>query len=748
MCKSILLVLSLFIFFSCSTVSQDVNTSKDSKIDTKDIVIAKIEAESYSAMLGVQKETCSEGGQDVGYIDTGDWMAYPVNVPSAGSYTLQFRVASLNGGGALSVDYNAGAVVVGTVNVPKTAGWQTWTTISMTGSLPAGAITLGIFAKTGGWNFNWFQIVASSSSSSTSTSSSSSSSTSTSSTSSSGTTVKIEAESYSSMFGVQKETTTDTGGGQDVGYIDSGDWMEYSGVNVPAAGDYSVQYRVASQTAKGVIQFNFDGSSKGTLTLPTTGGWQTWATTSTTVSGLTAGTHTIRLAANTGGFNLNWFSITGSSSSSTSTSSSSTSTSSTSTSSTGGPPWPMPTSSSSGGVTGNGSAGNLSAVKAGMFMTFDFVNNTGQPASQVYLTLLCRNKNKTLCWMKPDGSMTPLSTGDNTVAKNGRMCANYSIPLSSVNGGWQLPNYVDSARLFVTIGSILYITVNVDITGQVGYAAPDLNNTSDPDQDVYFDWYEFAIVPATWIQGSPSGFWGNTTYVDQYCISLKADVYNAGNKLLASAGMTKTRGQIFGAYPSAVPAEFKGLVQAPYRINAPCHYMGHGFNTQFGDPYGNYMDSYTQAMWALYRTKTLTFPVDYNNVLSNSVTGKVVGNDFVFTCTSPAGQVVETGTLAGIPTTGMVMLGNGVLDTGSVFSKVCGAKICATLNRHVLDDVTKWYNPVNYYKAAPANYYAAFWHTQTLGGLAYGFCYDDVEHQAGCIESFAPRGVVLTIGGF
>jgi pimeloyl-ACP methyl ester carboxylesterase len=44
---------------------------------------------------------------------------------------------------------------------------------------------------------------------------------------------KVEAEGYSSANGIQTENTADAGGGQNVGYIDNGDWMEYS-VNVPS----------------------------------------------------------------------------------------------------------------------------------------------------------------------------------------------------------------------------------------------------------------------------------------------------------------------------------------------------------------------------------------------------------------------------------------------------------------------------------------------------------------------------------
>jgi beta-glucanase (GH16 family) len=121
----------------------------------------RIEAESYSSMAGVQTETCSEGGQNVGYIETGDWMAYAGKALStSGTYTFRFRVASLNGGGTLSLDLNNGAIVLGSVAIPKTSGWQTWTTVSMTANITAGTYSIGIYAAAGGWNINWFEFDA------------------------------------------------------------------------------------------------------------------------------------------------------------------------------------------------------------------------------------------------------------------------------------------------------------------------------------------------------------------------------------------------------------------------------------------------------------------------------------------------------------------------------------------------------------------------------------------------------------
>jgi beta-glucanase (GH16 family) len=120
-----------------------------------------IEAENYSTMSGVQTETTTDtgGGSNVGYIDTGDWIAYNnITFPYTGTYTIEYRVASLSGGGQLSLDLNAGSTVLGYLDVPSTGGWQTWTTISHTVSVTAGTYNVGIYAQVGGWNLNWVTV--------------------------------------------------------------------------------------------------------------------------------------------------------------------------------------------------------------------------------------------------------------------------------------------------------------------------------------------------------------------------------------------------------------------------------------------------------------------------------------------------------------------------------------------------------------------------------------------------------------
>ena len=121
------------------------------------------QAEGYSTMTGVGLETTTDtgGGQNVGWIDTGDWMAFnSINIPVAGNYLVEYRVASPVATGRLSLDLNGGTTLLGEVAIPNTGGWQNWTTASHSVQLPAGTFNVGIFAAAGNWNINWFRITA------------------------------------------------------------------------------------------------------------------------------------------------------------------------------------------------------------------------------------------------------------------------------------------------------------------------------------------------------------------------------------------------------------------------------------------------------------------------------------------------------------------------------------------------------------------------------------------------------------
>lgn len=118
----------------------------------------RIEAENWIAMSGVQTEACSEGGLNVGWFDAGDWLAYNVTIPTAGTYRFIYRVASPNSGTTIRLEKDAGATQLGTVNIPNTGGWQNWQNVAHNVTLPAGTYAFGIATSTGGLNINHITI--------------------------------------------------------------------------------------------------------------------------------------------------------------------------------------------------------------------------------------------------------------------------------------------------------------------------------------------------------------------------------------------------------------------------------------------------------------------------------------------------------------------------------------------------------------------------------------------------------------
>ena len=129
----------------------------------------------------------------------------------------------------------------------------------------------------------------------------------------------IQAESYNNQSGTQLEATTDTGGGQDMGWIANGDWAEYDNVNFSSTAATQFKARVASGAASGVsglVEVRIDSRSNapvGSFAVANTGGWQAWTTVPANISGVT-GTHTVYLTFTSGQpadfVNVNWFTFT------------------------------------------------------------------------------------------------------------------------------------------------------------------------------------------------------------------------------------------------------------------------------------------------------------------------------------------------------------------------------------------------------------------------------------------------------
>jgi predicted chitinase len=114
---------------------------------------------------------------------------------------------------------------------------------------------------------------------------------------------------------VDIEVTSDSGGGYNVGWIDTQEWLVYNSLNIPSSGSYTIRMRVASPNSDRSVSVDLNGGSiqLGTLGIPNTGGWQNWTTISHVVN-INAGTYDLGVFATTDGWNFNWIEIVSNSS--------------------------------------------------------------------------------------------------------------------------------------------------------------------------------------------------------------------------------------------------------------------------------------------------------------------------------------------------------------------------------------------------------------------------------------------------
>jgi hypothetical protein len=200
----------------------------------------------------------------------------------------------------------------------------------------------------------------------------------------------------------------------------------------------------------------------------------------------------------------------------------------------------------------------------------------------------------------------------------------------------------------------------------------------------YFDFIEFTVGAGV--------FNGNTTRVDAFGLKIAMRLHSkdGSDQQVGEnyATFTEDRATTFARFAAAVPAEFQheATATAPYRILSP----GSDSNFLPGGPNQNYMSSYAASVGI------------------NATTQQIFG------CSGP---------------------------------EAADAAQCAALNRHTADLPTSQQQTVsNYYRAAPANYYAKFWHDNALGGLAYGFPYDDVAGQSSFITHANPQYLQVAVG--
>ncbi|WP_139903207.1 glycoside hydrolase family 3 N-terminal domain-containing protein [Clostridium thermarum] len=119
---------------------------------------------------------------------------------------------------------------------------------------------------------------------------------------------KLEVEEARNQNGFSFENCSDEGGGQNAGWTDAGDWLDWY-VDVEEEARYKVTFRVSSPGGStGGLELYAGSRLQSKADVPDTGAWQNWTSVSGTAN-LKAGKQTIRFRAGAGNFNINWISF-------------------------------------------------------------------------------------------------------------------------------------------------------------------------------------------------------------------------------------------------------------------------------------------------------------------------------------------------------------------------------------------------------------------------------------------------------
>jgi beta-galactosidase len=378
------------------------------------------------------------------------------------------------------------------------------------------------------------------------------------------------------------------------------------------------------------------------------------------------------------------------------------------------------------------------------FIGVDLNNNTGGvwADNQVYVTVIGIDPNTgKFSYLTPDGTIVDFTLNDSSAAghltKNGQNYGSYSFTLAQ-SKLLKIPTFI-SARAYISLGQPLYVRVNGDTNGNVtGYAGPNPQNATDPNINTNFDWYEF---------NNQNGIFINTTQVDEFGLPLLLDVWGAGGTFHQQVGITESIAQIDSEFASQVPAQFQPPTMSNLRILSPSK-----LSMASGGANANYFDSYIAGAWKSYSTTPLSITLN-----GRTFAGTSSGSKLTFTETNPASSHTGEVFVVQQPSTQDVLECAGTMASGvpgttpqledeNAVQLQLENQVCSATNRGVLLTPANWASASTYYNASPANFYSQFWHKHSIGGLAYGFSYDDNNNQSTTITTLKPEHMAFGIG--
>jgi hypothetical protein len=291
----------------------------------------------------------------------------------------------------------------------------------------------------------------------------------------------------------------------------------------------------------------------------------------------------------------------------------------------------------------------------------------------------------------------------------------------------RLPKF--SGRVYFSYGQKLVFELT---TG--GLVQPAVQNPSDPNRNILFNWSEYTL--------NDSGLWINSTQVDLFSAP-----YAVGVRL--ADGSTKTTGHLKpGGYNSVLNA-LRGASWGNLIQTAPDGSVLRALSPLYGVETGalpaSAMDDYINRVWSKYSSQTLTV-TPFGDQPNTKYFGRVAGD--VMNFTNSSGAVV---TSFQKPDSAGVFGCFKLLDAPN--DQVRGPisrTLCAGYNRSTLLTNPNQPDPNNagFYNDAVTNQYAKAIHVQMADGHAYAFAFDDVGNHESLVHDGNPQGADLILDPF
>ncbi|MGW7407689.1 glycoside hydrolase family 64 protein [Streptomyces sp. NPDC054833] len=285
-----------------------------------------------------------------------------------------------------------------------------------------------------------------------------------------------------------------------------------------------------------------------------------------------------------------------------------------------------------------------------------------------------------------------------------------------------------SGRIYFSYGRKLDFRLT---TG--GLVQPAVQNPSDPNRDILFNWSEYTL--------GDSGLWLNSTQVDMFSAPYAVGVQRSDGSV-SSTGHLKPGG--YNGFFNALrgqPGGWANLIQTRsdgtvLRALSPL------YGVETGALPANVMADYVNRVWQKYATTTLTV-TPFTDQPNTKYYGRVSGN--VMNFTNSSGAVV---TSFQKPDADSIFGCHKLLDApNDAVRGPISRTLCAGFNRSTL-----LVNPnqpdtsaANFYQDAVTNHYARKIHAQMADGKAYAFAFDDVGNHESLVHDGNPQQAYLTL---